>query len=364
MAGVIIRNLTKRFGNVVAVNNLNFVARDGLVTALVGPSGCGKTTTLQCITGLENPTSGEIYIGDCLVNELPPKDRDVAMVFQSYALYPHMTVYDNIAFPLKIRKYSKEEIRRRVHKVVELLRISHLIDRRPKQLSGGEAQRTALGRAIVREPKVFLMDEPLSNLDAKLRVRMRAELKRLQKELGITTIYVTHDQSEAMTLANRILVLNHGVLQQMGSPSELYDKPSNSFVAGFIGAPAMNFFDCSLEWKDGECLLDIGISKITLPGNLMRMLRKEVVGSERLVFGVRPECIDLFSRKVPGSIETVVYETEPLGSETIIDFKFDDAMYKVRYTGKIGFKHGDSIWIKPDLNKIHIFDKKTQKTII
>ncbi|RLE58654.1 MAG: sugar ABC transporter ATP-binding protein, partial [Thermoprotei archaeon] len=233
MAKVSVKDLLKKFGNVIAVNKISFEVNDGEFVVLLGPSGCGKTTTLRLIAGLETPDGGEIWIGDKLVNDLPPKDRDVAMVFQNYALYPHMKVYDNLAFPLRLRKLPKDKIDRKVREVAKLLRIDNLLDRYPRQLSGGQQQRVALGRALVREPHVFLMDEPLSNLDAKLRVYMRAELKRLQRELGITTIYVTHDQAEAMTMADRIVVMNEGKIQQIGTPSELYYKPANLFVAGF-----------------------------------------------------------------------------------------------------------------------------------
>lgn len=235
MAKVTVRNLTKKFGNVIAVNKVSLEVKDKEFLVLLGSSGCGKTTTLRCIAGLETFDAGEIYIGDTLVNELPAKDRDVAMVFQSYALYPHMTIFDNIAFPLKMHKVSRNEIKEKVRRTAELLKIDHLLDRKPKQLSGGEAQRTALGRAIVRDPKVFLMDEPLSNLDAKLRLHMRVELKKLQKELGVTTIYVTHDQVEAMTMADDIAIMNSGALQQVGDANEIFRKPGNLFIAGFIG---------------------------------------------------------------------------------------------------------------------------------
>lgn len=256
MAGVKLVNVWKQFGEVTAVKNMNLDIKDGEFMILLGPSGCGKTTTLRMISGLEEPTKGQIYIGDKLVADpekgvfVPPKDRDIAMVFQSYALYPHMTVYDNIAFPLKLRKVPKQEIDQRVREVAEMLGLTELLKRKPRELSGGQRQRVALGRAIVRKPQVFLMDEPLSNLDAKLRVKMRAELKKLQRQLGVTTIYVTHDQVEAMTMGDRIAVINAGELQQVGSPDEVYDKPANTFVAGFIGSPPMNSMDASIT-EDG-----------------------------------------------------------------------------------------------------------------
>ncbi|RLE75592.1 MAG: sugar ABC transporter ATP-binding protein [Thermoprotei archaeon] len=363
MVNVRVVNLTKRFGNVVAVDRVTFEVKDKEFVVLLGPSGSGKTTTLRIIAGLETPDEGEIYIGGQLVNDLPPKDRDVAMVFQSYALYPHMTVYENLAFPLKIRKFPKAEIDKKVKEVAELLRISHLLNRKPKQLSGGEQQRVALGRALVREPKVFLMDEPLSNLDAKLRVYMRAELKKMQKELGITTIYVTHDQAEAMTMADRIAVYNQGRIQQMATPGELYHKPANLFVAGFIGSPGMNFFDATLEKKNDKMILDAGEFGLTLPSTITEHL-KELVLPMDVVLGIRPEHINVYREEVPNSIETEVYVIEPLGSEIIIDFKMGDSIYKIKYPGEIELNTGDKIYILFDISKVHIFDKKTGKAII
>ena len=363
MVNVRVVNLTKRFGNVIAVDHVTFEVKDEEFVVLLGPSGSGKTTTLRMIAGLETPDEGEIYIGDRLVNDLPPKDRDVAMVFQSYALYPHMTVYENLAFPLKIRKYSKTEIDKKVKEVAELLRISHLLNRKPKQLSGGEQQRVALGRALVREPKVFLMDEPLSNLDAKLRVYMRAELKKMQKELGITTIYVTHDQAEAMTMADRIAVYNQGRIQQMATPKELYHRPANLFVAGFIGSPGMNFFEATLVRKNGEIILDAEEFKLTLPSTLVEYL-KELTFPMDVVLGIRPEHINVYKEEIPSSIETEVYVIEPLGSEIIIDFKMGDSIYKIKYPGEIKLNTGDKIYVIFDINKIHIFDKKTGRAII
>ncbi|HEY8497197.1 MAG TPA: sn-glycerol-3-phosphate ABC transporter ATP-binding protein UgpC, partial [Limnochordales bacterium] len=251
MARVVLENVTKRYGNVVAVNKANLVIEDEEFVVLVGPSGCGKSTTLRMIAGLEEITEGNIYIGDRLVNDVPPKDRDIAMVFQNYALYPHMNVYDNMAFGLKLRKFPKDEIDRRVREAARMLGIEHLLDRKPKQLSGGQRQRVAVGRAIVREPAAFLMDEPLSNLDAKLRVQMRAELSKLHNRLRTTTIYVTHDQTEAMTMGDRIVVMKDGFIQQVGAPLEIYENPNNVFVAGFIGSPAMNFLNAVLR-RDGD----------------------------------------------------------------------------------------------------------------
>uniref|UniRef100_A0A7J3X8J0 ABC transporter ATP-binding protein n=1 Tax=Thermofilum pendens TaxID=2269 RepID=A0A7J3X8J0_THEPE len=363
MARVEVRELFKRFGRVVAVDHVSFEVKDGEFMVLLGPSGCGKTTTLRLIAGLETPDGGEIYIGDRLVNDLPPKDRDVAMVFQNYALYPHMKVYDNIAFPLRIRKLPKEEIDRRVREVAKLLRIEELLDRYPRQLSGGQQQRVALGRALVRQPQVFLMDEPLSNLDAKLRVYMRAELKRLQRELGITTIYVTHDQAEAMTMADRIAVMNEGKIMQLAEPHELYHRPANIFVAGFIGAPAMNFLDASVNVRDGEVELDTGVFRIKLPRSLSEVLLKAGPPSE-VVFGIRPEHIAVSKTPLPGGYQVEVFVTEPLGSETIIDFKHGDQLVKVRYPGGFEAVPGEKVYIAFQLEQAHIFDKRTGNAII
>ena len=363
MAKVTIKNLTKTFGETVAVNNLNLNVVDKSFVVLLGPSGCGKTTTLRCIAGLETPDEGEIYIGDRLVNELAPKDRDVAMVFQSYALYPHMTVFDNIAFPLKMRKVPKDEIRRRVRKTAELLRIAHLLNRKPKQLSGGEAQRTALGRAIVRDPQVFLMDEPLSNLDAKLRVYMRAELKRLQKELGVTTVYVTHDQVEAMTMADKVAIMNLGVLQQFGSASEIFDHPANLFVAGFIGSPPMNFLDCNFVEKENEYFLESEAFTMDLPKDIGEIIKKEATSSE-LIMGVRPEDLSITKRKTADSLAQVeVYVTEPLGSEIIVDIMVAGKMLKSRTPPDFIVKPGDKVYIAINKERMHVFDKKTEKAI-
>ncbi|ABL78563.1 ABC transporter ATP-binding protein [Thermofilum pendens] len=363
MARVAVKDLVKRFGKVVAVDRVSFEAKDGEFLVLLGPSGCGKTTTLRMIAGLETPDEGEIYIGDRLVNDLPPKDRDVAMVFQNYALYPHMKVYDNIAFPLRIRKLPADEIDRRVREVAKLLRIEELLDRYPRQLSGGQQQRVALGRALVRQPQVFLMDEPLSNLDAKLRVYMRAELKRLQRELGITTIYVTHDQAEAMTMADRVAVMNEGKIMQLADPAELYFRPANTFVAGFIGAPAMNFVDASAKVEDDTVVLDTGIYRIRLPKDASEVLIKQGVPSE-VIFGIRPEHITVSKQEFPGSFAAEVFVTEPLGSETIIDFKHGDAILKAKYPGHFEASPGEKIYIGFQLQYAHVFDKKTGKALV
>jgi len=360
---VMLKNLTKRFGDTIAVNDLSLEVQYREFLVLLGPSGCGKTTTLRCIAGLETPDEGEIYIGDNLVNDLPPKDRNVAMVFQSYALYPHMKVFDNIGFPLKMRKLPKNEIERRVKEVAKLLRISHLLDRKPKQLSGGERQRVALGRAIVRNPSVFLMDEPLSNLDAKLRVYMRAELKRLQKELGVTTVYVTHDQVEAMTMANKIAIMNSGVLQQVGKAYEIYHHPNNLFVAGFIGSPPMNFIECTFKEKDGSYFLDAGSFFLPLSDSISKIVNEKASSSE-LILGIRPEDIFIEKRGEKGMIKAEVYVTEPMGSEVIVDLKVGDEIIKAKTSPDIKINLGDEVFVGFNKNKMHIFDKATEKAII
>ena len=364
MAKVVLEGLTKKFGDVVAVNDLGLEIQDKEFLVLLGPSGCGKTTALRCIAGLETPDAGNIYIGDRLVNQLPPKDRDIAMVFQSYALYPHMSVYDNLAFPLEMRKLSKQEIDERVKKAAETLRIPHLLKRKPRQLSGGEQQRVALGRAIVREPKVFLMDEPLSNIDAKLRFLMRVELKRLQRDLSITTAYVTHDQAEAMTMGDRIAVMDRGGLLQLSTPLGTYHSPSSTFVAGFLGSPPMNFIDCSFADKGGKAFLDAGT--FTIDVSELAAVIKEKSTSSELVLGVRPEDT-LVQEGRPGgdAVEAEVYVVEPLGAEIIVDLKIGENILKaVAPEGSVPTKIGDKVWVSFRKNKVHIFDKKTEKTIV
>ena len=363
MVSVKLEKLTKYFGKVAAVKNLNLEIKDGEFVALLGPSGCGKSTTLLMIAGIYKPTSGYIYFDDVIVNDLPPKDRNIGMVFQSYALYPHMRVYDNIAFPLKLQKLPKDEIKRRIKRAAELLKIEDLLDRKPAQLSGGQQQRVALARALVKQPQLFLMDEPLSNLDAKLRVLMRAEIKRLQKQLGITTIYVTHDQIEAMTMADRVAVLNKGELQQYSSADELYNKPRNLFVAGFIGSPPMNFIDCTLVEKEGNYYLDAGSFMVKLPIDLGKLVAEKATGPE-LVLGVRPEDLKISLKPTENSIESNVYVLEPLGKDTIVNVKLGDTLVKILAPPYIRLSIGDRIWIVYDLNKIHIFDKKTEKAIL
>ena len=361
MANVLLKNLTKRFGKVVAVNNFNLEAKDKEFIVLLGPSGCGKTTVLRCIAGLEKVDDGAIYIGDKLVNELEPKQRDIAMVFQTYALYPHMTVYQNLAFPLENSNVPPAEIKIKVEETAKLLQISKLLDRKPKQLSGGQRQRVALGRAMVREPRVFLMDEPLSNLDAKLRVYMRAELKKLQKDLGITTIYVTHDQVEAMTMGNKVAIMNEGILQQFGSATEIYFHPANVFVAGFIGTPPTNFFDCTLI-REKQYVFDVGPFVYPVPESL---LKKAESWSSSLVLGVRPQ--DVFVHlKSPssGAIKANLEIDEPLGDRQVLDLKVGDYLVKALVLPDFKADLGAELWLEFPSDKIYVFDKKTGKNLL
>lgn len=359
---VVYENVTKKFGDVVAVNNLNLKVKDKEFLVLLGPSGGGKTTALRLVAGLETLDSGNVYIGDAIVNDLEPKDRNVAMVFQSYALYPTMKVYDNIAFPLKAHKVPKEEIRRRVQEVAELLRISLLLDRRPGQLSGGEAQRVALGRAIVREPNVFLMDEPLSNLDAKLRVQMRAELQKLHRRLGITTIYVTHDQEEAMTIGQRIAILDHGVLQQAGSPEEVYERPANIFVAGFVGSPSMNMLEGNIIKKDGELAIDVDVFTYVLPKGLRDLVRK--AAASEVVLGVRPESITIVKKKRPNAISAKVDVLEPIGRELHVQLAVGDKTFIVITDPDQDLSIEEKVWLLFNEKRLYTFDKKSGKLLV
>ncbi|NIR17007.1 MAG: ABC transporter ATP-binding protein [Desulfobacterales bacterium] len=361
MAKVQLKNITKRFEEVVAVDSLSLRVKDNEFVVLLGPSGCGKTTTLRCIAGLDAPDEGQIYIGDRLVNDLDPKDRNIAMVFQNYALYPHMTVFDNMAFPLENFDVPKERIKTRVHEVAELLQIERLLDRKPSQLSGGQQQRVALGRAIVREPEAFLLDEPLSNLDAKLRIHMRAELKKLQEELGITTVYVTHDQVEAMTMGDRIAILKEGILQQYATPSKVYDHPSNVFVAGFVGTPPTNLFECTLR---EEALLDAGEFQYPLPQDLWDKI-KAAATSEELILGVRPQDVKVHKegKKERGLIESRLYTTEPLGDMLILDLKVGDYLLKAVVSPDFEVGRRERFWIRFPTHRIYLFDKKTGEAL-
>ncbi len=356
MASIRLERLTKRFGKVVAVNNLNLEVRDGEFIALLGPSGCGKTTTLLMIAGIYRPTEGKIYFDDVLVNDVAPKDRYVGLVFQSYALYPHMKVYDNIAFPLKLAKVPRQEIDRKVREVAKLTKIEELLDRMPGQLSGGQQQRVALCRALVKEPEILLLDEPLSNLDARLRIETRAEIKRLQRELGITTILVTHDQVEAMTMSERVAVMHQGVLQQYAPPQELYDRPRNLFVASFIGDPPMNLINVELRSSDGRFVLAADGFALPLGDRWAELLSG--ISEERFVLGIRPEDIKLSTEKREDGVEGEVFLTEPLGGGTLVHFRFGDISLRALAPREFEIDIGDRLWLIPDQEKIHLFTEE------
>jgi multiple sugar transport system ATP-binding protein len=360
---VTLEKVTKKFGEVIAVEDLTLEIKDKEFMVLLGPSGCGKTTTLRMIAGLESPDSGAIYIGDRQVNDLPPKDRNVAMVFQSYAIYPYMSVFDNIAFPLKIRKTPKEEIAERVNNVAALLEIQTLLNRKPKELSGGQRQRVALGRAIIRNPDIFLMDEPLSNLDAKLRVHMRAELKKLHEKVKATTVYVTHDQLEAMSMGDRIAIMDNGLLQQVGTPSSIYNNPKNAFIGGFIGSPAMNMFEGATETrKDGKLTVDFGSFQLELSDETKETLEK--AQTTDLTLGVRPEDIDIVKRPKKEAIKAKVEVIEPVGRELQVHLSAGEASIIVITTPSQDLSAGETVWLLPNKEKAHLFDSKTGMIIL
>ncbi len=378
MASLSLRNVYKKYpGGVVAVSDFNLEIKDKEFIILVGPSGCGKSTTLRMVAGLEEISEGEVYIGDRLVNDVAPKDRDIAMVFQNYALYPHMTVFDNMAFGLKLRKVSKDEIKRRVEEAARILDIEHLLERKPKALSGGQRQRVALGRAIVREPKVFLLDEPLSNLDAKLRAQMRTEISKLHQRLGTTFIYVTHDQTEAMTMGTRIVVMKNGFIQQVDTPQHLYLKPCNLFVAGFIGSPQMNFIECKLLNEGNDYYLEYGSEdtktragvkfKIKLPASKnANDCLKEYVGKD-VIMGIRPEHVhneeDILAANPDSIVEANVEVTELMGAETYLYMNSEGQDINARVAPSNTARPGDRIKIAIEADNIHIFDKDTELTI-
>ena len=365
MASVTYDHVWKKFGDVVAVNDLDIQIEDKEFLVLVGPSGCGKTTALRCLAGLEDITEGKIMIDDVVVNDMAPKDRDIAMVFQSYALYPHMSVYDNMAFGLKLRKTPKADIQRRVENAAEILGIQQLLDRKPRQLSGGQRQRVAVGRAIVREPKVFLFDEPLSNLDAKLRVETRANISKLHKQLQTTFIYVTHDQVEAMTMASRIAVINKGILLQVNTPQVLYDLPDNLFVAGFIGSPAMNFFPAKIAKSDGSLYVDGDSFQVKIPDN-----RTEVYSPHEgkpVIFGIRPEDIHnpLFAPPsiIAEPVDTKVDVTELMGNEIFVYLTTGEHVFVARVDPRSKYSMGDEVQVVFNMDNMHIFDRETEQAI-
>jgi multiple sugar transport system ATP-binding protein len=363
MAQVMMKDLNKKYDEVHAVKDVNLHIRDKEFIVLVGPSGCGKSTTLRMVAGLEEITAGEITIGDRVVNDLPPKDRDIAMVFQNYALYPHMTVYDNMAFGLKMRKFPKAEIAKRVGDAAEILGIQELLKRKPRQLSGGQRQRVAVGRAIVRHPQVFLFDEPLSNLDAKLRVQMRVELKRLHERLETTAIYVTHDQVEAMTLGDRVVVMKDGWIQQVGEPLELYGKPANRFVAGFIGSPSMNFVDVTVADAGGALWVETAGLRVKVPPASAGRLG--AYKTQSVTLGIRPEDLRIASGSDSAdySFDTVVEVVEPLGSEILLDLKAGPNGIVARVDPTVRVKHSDKMRLSLHPERVHFFDKKTELAI-
>jgi multiple sugar transport system ATP-binding protein len=365
MAQVLMKDLNKKYDEVHAVKDVNLHIRDKEFIVLVGPSGCGKTTTLRMLAGLEEITAGEIHIGERLVNDLPPKDRDIAMVFQNYALYPHMTVYDNMAFGLKMRKFPKAEIEKRVRDAAEILGIQELLKRKPRQLSGGQRQRVAVGRAIVRHPQVFLFDEPLSNLDAKLRVQMRVELKKLHNRLETTAVYVTHDQVEAMTLGDRVVVMKDGWIQQVGEPLELYARPANKFVAGFIGSPAMNFADVTINDGGGTVTAESQGLRLQVPAAKAGALR--AYKGQIVAFGVRPEDVHVATGSDPAGLtfDATVEVVEPLGSEILLDVRAGASTTTIvaRVEPTVRAKVKDPIKLAVNPDRLHFFDSKTEQAI-
>jgi multiple sugar transport system ATP-binding protein len=367
MASVTYTHVTKRFGDVVAVNDLDIEIEDKEFLVFVGPSGCGKTTSLRLLAGLEEISEGNIYISDRLVNDVAPKDRDIAMVFQSYALYPHMSVYDNMAFGLKLRKTPKAEIEKRVREAAGMLGIGELLDRKPKQLSGGQRQRVAVGRAIVRDPAVFLMDEPLSNLDAKLRVEARGTIARLHQRLGTTFIYVTHDQTEAMTMGTRIAVMKDGLLQQVASPQVLYDTPYNVFVAGFIGSPSMNFFDATLTGTNDEMYVDGGSFRLRIPEDKAQVYAAKGYLGKEVIFGIRPE--DVYDPEYVASdiykqqMQTEVDVTELMGNEVFVYMLTAGKQFVARVDPRTKAHVGGSFDAVVNMDRMHIFDRDTEVAV-
>ena len=366
MAQVTLRKVVKKYDEVLAVRGIDLDIDDKEFIVLVGPSGCGKSTTLRMIAGLEEITGGDIAIGGDVVNDVPPKDRDIAMVFQNYALYPHMNVYENMSFGLKLKRTPRDEIERRVKQAAQILDITELLDRKPKQLSGGQRQRVAMGRAIVRDPKVFLFDEPLSNLDAKLRVQMRTEIKKVHQKVRTTTVYVTHDQVEAMTLADRVVVMNAGIIEQVGTPNELYHSPATKFVAGFIGSPAMNFLPCKLEDAGGGLRMRLS-DTLSLPVPAGRAARyRPQVSKPNLLLGVRPEHIIEVRRHIEPDqyeFEVPIDVVEPMGMETLVYFTIAGNEICGRVNPNAGATEGKPMKLLADLNNMHLIDDSTGKVL-
>ena len=362
-----IENLSRKYGNVIALDNFSLEVNSGEFMVLLGPSGCGKTTVVRCIAGLVKPTTGQIYIGDQLVNELPPKDRDVAMVFQNYALYPHMNVYENIAFPLKMRKIPKQKIKDKVKDISQLLEIENLLNRKPKELSGGQMQRVALGRALVRKPKIFLMDEPLSNLDAKLRTYMRAEIRKLQKKIGITTLYITHDQIEAMSMADKIAVMNSGLVQQIGTSEQIYNEPANTFVADFVGSPSMNFLKCNKIENNyyNIIALESNSANLQFPVNKLPF---KLPSEKNIIIGIRPRDVlfldneDFNGIKAKGKISF----TELLGDASLVEIKIGigDSIKVANTDPSVDLTIGKDVTVGMPYDKVHFFDPRTSNRLV
>jgi multiple sugar transport system ATP-binding protein len=364
MAKVKFEGVSKIFGkSVIACSEINLEIEDGEFLTLLGPSGCGKTTLLNIVAGLEKATSGKVFFGDSLVNDLPPRDRNVAMVFQSYALYPHMNIEDNLQFSLKLKKVSKGERRRQVLEIAEMLAIDQLLERKPRELSGGQRQRVALGRALVRRPDLFLLDEPLSNLDAKLRVTMRAEISRLHRRLGTTTIYVTHDQLEAMTMSDRIAVMNNGKIQQVGSPDEIYNKPANCFVAGFVGTPSMNFIDCELRHERGMIWLDFGFGKLELRPEIGTALTEQSASRE-LIVGVRPEDITITAPDEQKTLSGEISLVELLGANQLIHLDCRGKNLVALAGVSLTWAIGDKVGIVFSQSRLNFFDPSSERSIL
>jgi len=363
MGELVLKDLGKKFGEVTAVKDVNLTIHDGEFVVLLGPSGCGKTTTLRLIAGLEEATGGDIYLDGRRLNDVLPRDRDIAMVFQNYALYPHMTVYKNMAFGLKLRRFPRREIDQRVKHAADILGIEHLLHRYPRQLSGGQRQRVAVGRAIVRNPRVFLFDEPLSNLDAKLRVQTRVELLKLHRQLAATSVYVTHDQVEAMTMGDRIVIMLDGTVQQVGPPMEVYQKPANQFVAGFIGSPSMNFLPARVRASEGRLRLEGKGFRIPLPAERAREL--ESFRDREVTFGIRPEDLILHTGGQEGnSIKALVEIVEPVGSDIFLDLNLEGAPLTARVEASARVKRGQEVTLAPNPARLHAFDPETGDAIL
>ncbi len=351
-----LRNLTKRWGDVVGAEDIDLATNDGEFVAFLGPSGCGKTTTLLMIAGIYKPTAGQIFFDGQLVNTVPPKDRNIGMVFQSYALYPHMTVSQNIGYPLKLQKVPKSELQKRVQQVADMMGIGHLLDRKPAQLSGGQQQRVALGRALIKEPRLLLFDEPLSNLDARLRLSMRSEIKRLQMDLGITSIYVTHDQVEAMTMADRVAVMKDGHLQAFAPPEELYDRPKTLFIAGFIGNPPMNFLDVEVSLNGGVFQAVGAGLQLELPAERAQ----KAAGKGHVVMGIRPEDITLSESGVAGEVLIV----EPLGRDDLLDVRLGESHVQVLADPTLSLRMGDTVHLQFNTSTVQFFDPVSEQSLL